>query len=373
MKKNLLEDVTPTLLMGPGPSCVSPATYHALALPTLGHLDPYFIEIMDGIKSGLRQLMGTKNEVTVPLSGTGSAGMEAAFVNTVEHGDKVLILMNGVFGVRMAEVASRLGAEVEKLETEWGKVISLDEVKSKLDSSHYDIVAVVHAETSTGVRNPVDEIGKLVKAHGALYIVDTVTGLGGIPVKVDEWGADVCYSGSQKCLSCPPGVAPITFSENAMRKINSRKQKVPNWYLDMTLLTQYWGGSKRVYHHTAPINMMYGFYQAVFEILDEGMENVWERHAKTHEYLVEKLEAIGIQFLVNKEDRLPMLNAVLIPEGVDEAAVRSRLLKEFHIEIGAGLGTLAGKVWRIGLMGHTARDYNVDRLVDALKVCIGIN
>ncbi len=371
MKKNLLEDIMPTLLMGPGPSCVSQSTYHAMALPTLGHLDPYFIEIMDGIKVGLRQLMGTKNEVTVPLSGTGSAGMEAAFVNTVEKDDKVLVLINGVFGVRMAEVATRLGAQVDKLETEWGQALSVSEIKNKLDSTHYDIVAVVHAETSTGVRNPVSEIGKMVKAHGALYIVDAVTSLGGIPVKVDEWGVDVCYSGSQKCLSCPPGVSPITFSEVAMKKITNRKQKVPNWYLDMSLLTQYWSGSKRVYHHTAPINMMYGLYQAVFQILDEGLEAVWERHAKTHEYLVEKLEEIGIQFLVKKENRLPMLNSVLIPEGVDEAAIRTRLLNEFHIEIGAGLGSLAGKVWRIGLMGHTARNYNVDRLIDALKVCLG--
>jgi alanine-glyoxylate transaminase/serine-glyoxylate transaminase/serine-pyruvate transaminase len=370
MKKNLLESIHPTLLMGPGPSCVSPSTYHAMSLPTLGHLDPYFIDIMDGIKAGLRQLMGTSNEVTVPLSGTGSAGMEAAFVNTVEAGDKVLVLINGVFGVRMADVAGRLGAVVDTVEAQWGTALSVSAVKAKLDANHYDIVAVVHAETSTGVLNPVAEIGKLVKAQGALFIVDTVTSLGGIPVKVDEWGADVCYSGSQKCLSCPPGVAPITFSPTAMAKINARKNKVPNWYLDMTLLTQYWGGSKRVYHHTAPINMMYGAYQAIYQILEEGLEAVWQRHQETHEYLVESLDKIGIQFLVSESDRLPMLNAVLVPEGVDEAAIRTRLLKEFHIEIGAGLGPLAGKIWRIGLMGHTAHKHNVDRLVAALKACL---
>ncbi len=369
MMKNLLEDINSTLLMGPGPSCVSLSTYHAMSLPTIGHLDPYFIEIMDGIKNGLRLLMGTKNDVTVPLSGTGSAGMEAAFVNLVEKNDKVLILINGVFGVRMAEVATRLGAQVDKLETEWGKVIDVKEVKAKLASAKYDIVAVVHAETSTGVCNPVEKIGKLVAEQGSLYIVDTVTSLGGIPVEVDKWGADVCYSGSQKCLSCPPGVSPITFSKKAMEKIIARKEKVPNWYLDMTLLTAYWGGSKRVYHHTAPINMMYGLYQAIYQILDEGIENVQKRHKEMHEYLVEQLDGIGIKFLVEKENRLPMLNAVIVPEGVDEAMVRSRLLNEYHIEIGAGLGALAGKIWRIGLMGHTARSYNIDKLVDALK-CI---
>lgn len=367
MMKNLLEDISSTLLMGPGPSCVHPSTYHAMSLPTIGHLDPYFIEIMDGIKNGLRLLMGTRNEVTVPLSGTGSAGMEAAFVNTVEVGDHVLILINGVFGVRMAEVASRLGARVEKLEFEWGTAVDVRQVRDKLASSHYDIVAVVHAETSTGVCNPVGEIGKLVKLYDSLYLVDTVTSLGGIPVKVDEWGADVCYSGSQKCLSCPPGVAPITFSKKAMDKIAARKQKVPNWYLDMTLLTQYWGGSKRVYHHTAPINMMYGLYQAIYLILEEGTEAVCKRHMDMHRYLVDKLDGIGIRFLVREEDRLPMLNAVIIPDGVDEAAIRTRLLQEHHIEIGAGLGPLVGRIWRIGLMGHTARSYNVDRLVDALK------
>jgi alanine-glyoxylate transaminase/serine-glyoxylate transaminase/serine-pyruvate transaminase len=298
--------------------------------------------------------------------------MEAAFVNTVEMGDQVLVLINGVFGVRMAEVASRLGARVDKLEFEWGTAVDVRQVKEKLNSTQYDIVAVVHAETSTGVCNPVGEIGELVKPYNALYLVDTVTSLGGIPVQVDKWGADVCYSGSQKCLSCPPGVAPITFSQKAMDKIAARKQKVPNWYLDMSLLTQYWGGSKRVYHHTAPINMMYGLYQAIHLILEEGPESVWKRHMDTHLYLVEKLDDIGIRFLVREEDRLPMLNAVLIPDGVDEAAIRTRLLKEFRIEIGAGLGTLAGKIWRIGLMGHTARSYNVDRLVDAMKTSCGI-
>lgn len=364
--KNLLEGINNTLLMGPGPSCVDPSTYHAMSRPTIGHLDPYFIEIMDGIKDGLRLLMGTKNEVTVPLSGTGSAGMEASFVNIVEPGDKVLVLVNGVFGMRMAEVAARLGANVDTLDTKWGMAIMTDDVKNILAEEKYDVVSVVHAETSTGVCNPVGEIGKLVAEHGALYVVDTVTSLGGMPVEADAWKADVCYSGSQKCLSCPPGVAPITFSEKAMDKINSRKHKVPNWYLDMSLLTQYWSGSKRVYHHTAPINMMYGLYQSIYNILSEGIENTHKRHMDMHKLLVSRLTSMRFKFLVKPSDRLPMLNAVMVPENIDEATVRSSLLNEFNIEIGAGLGPLAGKIWRIGLMGHTAREHNIDRLVEAL-------
>lgn len=367
--KNLLEDIKPTLLMGPGPSCVAPSTYNALSRSTLGHLDPYFIEIMDGIKAGLRTLMGTANNVTVPLSGTGSAGMEAAFVNLVERGDKVLVLRNGVFGMRMTDVATRLGAEVDTLDFPWGTPVKPAEVEEALKKKDYDIVAIVHAETSTGVRNPAAEVGRLIGGK-SLYIVDTVTSLGGIPVEADKWGADVMYSGAQKCLSCPPGASPITFSEKAMAKVSARKTKVPNWYLDMNLLTSYWGGAKRVYHHTAPINMMYALYQAVFNILEEGQENVFRRHAECHTQLVEGLERLGAGMLVEPEYRLPMLNAVLVPEGVDEAAVRNRLLNEFGIEIGAGLGALAGKVWRVGLMGHTARPENVERFLGSLKKCL---
>ena len=366
--KNLLESINSTLLMGPGPSCVAPSTYYAMSRPTLGHMDPYFIKIMDGIKSGLKILMGTENEVTVPLSGTGSAGMEASFVNTVVKGDKVLVLVNGVFSIRMAEVAGRLGAIVKKLEFEWGTPIEVSKVKEELQSRDYDIVAMVHAETSTGVCNPVEAIGKLVAKSDALFVVDAVTSLGGMPVEVDKWNADVCYSGSQKCLSCPPGVAPITFSPKAMAKVTTRETKVPNWYLDMNLLTGYWGGNKRVYHHTAPINMMYGLYQAVHNVLEEGLDATFTRHMKIHKLLVKELEALGFEFLVESKSRLPMLNAVVVPAGIDEAAVRSRLLSEFQIEIGAGLGPLAGKIWRIGIMGHTAREENVKRLVEALKI-----
>ena len=368
--KNLLDDVQSTLLMGPGPSSVAPSTYHAMSRSTLGHLDPYFIKIMDGIKTGLKTLFGTENDLTVPLSGTGSIGMECSFVNIVEPGDKVLILINGVFGVRMAEVASRLGAEVTKLEFTWGTPVVVADVAEQLKKDTYKLVAVVHAETSTGVLNPADEIGKLVKATDALYLVDCVTSMGGIPVEVDKWGADICYSGTQKCLSCPPGLAPITFSKAALDVILARKTKVPNWYLDMSLLTAYWGGKTRVYHHTAPINMLYGLYQSVYNILEEGLENSFVRHKAVHEKLVSGLDEIGMKLLVSPEARLPMLNAVVVPEGVDEAKLRSRLLTEYQIEVGAGLGPLAGKIIRIGLMGYTAQECNVDRLIEALKALI---
>ena len=367
MQKNYLDSIQSTLLLGAGPSGVAPSTYRALSQTLLGHLDPYFIEIMEEIKKGLRILMQTENEVTVPLSGTGSSGMEAAFVNIVEPGDKVLILENGVFGNRMADVAGRLGAQVTKEEFEWGTPVKVERVKELLAQDHYKVVAIVHAETSTGVCNPVYEVGQLVHQAGSLYLVDAVTSLGGIPVEVDKWKADICYSGSQKCLSCPPGASPITFSDAAMEVVHARKGKVPNWYLDMNLLTQYWGGSKRVYHHTAPISMMYALYQAIYNILEEGPENVFARHQAVHQRLVKGLEELGMKMLVEPAFRLPELNAVLVPDGVDEAALRASLLRDYHIEVSSGLGPLAGKIIRIGLMGYNATDYNVDRLLAALK------
>ncbi|MEY8339064.1 alanine--glyoxylate aminotransferase family protein [Lachnospiraceae bacterium 62-35] len=371
MKKNYLDDIQSTLLLGAGPSGVAPSTYRALSQTMLGHLDPYFIEIMDEIKKGLRQLMQTENEVTVPLSGTGSSGMEAAFVNTVEPGDKVLILENGVFGNRMADVAARLGAIVTKEEFEWGTPVQIDRVKELLAADHYKLVAIVHAETSTGVCNPVYEIGQLVHEAGSLYLVDAVTSLGGIPVEVDKWKADICYSGSQKCLSCPPGASPITFSKAAMEVIRTRKSRVPNWYLDMNLLTQYWGGSKRVYHHTAPISMMYALYQSIYNILEEGMEQAFARHKAVHEHLVKGLDELGMKMLAAPEYRLPELNAVVVPDGVDEADLRAQLLNKYHIEVSSGLGPLAGKIIRIGLMGYNATEYNADRLLAALKEILG--
>mgnify|MGYP006276489419 FL=1 len=365
--QNLLDDIQEVLLMGPGPSCVPPSVSQAMAKPTIGHLDPYFIQIMDSIKERLRTLLNTANELTIPMSGTGSAGMEAAFVNLIEKGDPVLILKNGVFGMRMEDVATRLGADVDVLEFEWGTPVLADQVQTKLKEKHYAIVAVVHAETSTGVCNPVAEIGKLLQGSQTIYLVDAVTSLGGLEMRMDDWGIDALYSGTQQCLSCPPGLAPLSFSPKAMAKLESRQTKVPNWYLDLTLIMSYWKGASRAYHHTAPINMHYGLYQALQLILEEGLDAVYARHLENHKLLVQGLADMGLEMLVDPDYRLPMLNSVKIPPGVDEAQVRGNLLKKHKIEIGAGLGPLAGKIWRIGLMGHTARPENVERLLTALR------
>ncbi|MHC4714539.1 MAG: pyridoxal-phosphate-dependent aminotransferase family protein [Planctomycetota bacterium] len=363
---NALDDIKDVLLMGPGPSCVPESVYHALARPTIGHLDPHFLRVMDAIKVQLRSVMNTENTLTLPISGTGSAGMETCFVNLVEPGDAVLVLINGVFGMRMRDVAGRLGADVDALEFDWGTPVDVDEVARKLDGKSYKIVAVVHAETSTGVCNPVSEIGELLKPTKTIYLVDTVTSLGGMEVATDAWGIDALYSGTQKCLSCPPGLAPVSFSAKAVDALKSRKTKVPNWYLDLSMIINYWEGAKRVYHHTAPVNMLYALCEALFLILEEGLDNVYRRHREAHEYLVQGLEKRGMELFVDAPRRLPMLNAVRVPDGTDEAAVRSALLEEHGIEIGAGLGPLAGKIWRIGLMGHTARAENVDRFLSAL-------
>jgi alanine-glyoxylate transaminase/serine-glyoxylate transaminase/serine-pyruvate transaminase len=368
--KNLLEDIEEILLMGPGPSCVPPEVYMALSRKTLGHLDPFFLEIAEALKEMLRKIMNTKNNLTIPISGTGSAGMEAAFVNLVEPGDRVLVLLNGVFGMRMQDVAGRLGANVDVLEFPWGTPVNLEAVEKKFRQESYRIIAVVHAETSTGVRNPVAEIGKLLTGSDTIYLVDTVTSLGGIEVRMDDWNADVLYSGTQKCLSCPPGLAPLSFSDKAMAKLAARKTKVPNWYLDLTLIANYWG-QNRVYHHTAPVNMLYGLYQALLLIYEEGPERVFQRHLETHKELVAGLEELGLKMLVEEPYRLPMLNAVCVPDGVNELAVRQRLRSEFKIEIGGGLGPLAGKIWRIGLMGYTAKSENVIRLLTALRKALG--
>ncbi len=370
---NMLNDLKEVILMGPGPSCVPDEVYTAMSKYTLGHMDGEFIRIMDAIKSMLQQLLHTDNKLTIPVSGTGSAGMETCFVNLIEHGDPVLILKNGVFGNRMEDVASRLGAEVETLESEWGTPILSDKVKLALQKRSdkgkgpFKFVAIVHAETSTGVKNPIEEIGKLVHETGSLFLVDAVTSFGGLSLEVDKLGIDALYSGTQKCLSCPPGLSPVTFSAGAVETIQSRRTKVPNWYLDMNMIINYWSGATRVYHHTAPINMLYGLYQALYLILEEGEDNVYARHRKTHELLVSELDSLGLKMLVEPEYRLPMLNTVVVPDGVDEARVRKELRETYRIEIGAGLGALAGKVFRIGLMGHTARKENVDKLVSALK------
>jgi alanine-glyoxylate transaminase / serine-glyoxylate transaminase / serine-pyruvate transaminase len=367
---NLLNNLNEILLMGPGPSTVSPTIYKALHQPTLGHLNPRFIKIMDTIKIQLQTLLNTKNELTVPMSGTGSAGMETCFVNLLEPNDNVLILINGVFGVRMQDVATRLGANVDSLEFSWGTPVIPEKVMLQLAEKKYDLVAVVHAETSTGVANPIEEIGSLVKQNGALFLVDAVTSMGGMPVEMDKWGIDAIYSGTQKCLSCPPGLSPVSFSKKAVDKLHKRKSKVPNWYLDLSMIANYWSGKTRVYHHTAPINMLYGLYQSLFDIIEEGVDSVHKRHKKYHDYLVNGLENIGLEMLVESSYRLPMLNAVKIPEGVNDADVRSALLNSYNIEIGGGLGVFAGKVWRIGLMGHSAYEPNVDKLIAALKKLI---
>ena len=365
---NLLNDIEEILLMGPGPSCVHPKVYEALSRKTLGHLDPHFIKIMDEIKILLKKLLNTKNNLTLPLSGTGSAGMEACLVNLIEPKDKVLVLINGVFGKRMQEVAIRLGANVDTLEFEWGTPIQPELVREKLINSSYKVVAAVHAETSTGVRNPIEKIAPFFKDSESFFLVDAVTSLGGMEVKMDEWNIDALYSGSQKCLSCPPGLAPSSFSDRAFDSIMNRKTKVPNWYLDMSLIGQYWQQErKRVYHHTAPINMLYALYQALVMFFEEGAENVFKRHMECHEMLKSELNNMGLKMFVKEPYQLPMLNAVAIPEGVDEAKVRKILRSDYKIEIGAGLGPLAGKIWRIGLMGHTARKDNVEIFLNALK------
>ena len=367
---NLIDGVKPILLMGPGPSCVANEVYTAMGKPTLGHLDPYFIKIMDGVKEKLQAVMKTKNKFTFAISGTGSAGMETCFVNLVEPGDRVLVIINGVFAGRMKEVASRVGAKVDTLEFEWGTPVLVDKVAEKLKEGPYAIVAMVHAETSTGMRNPAEEVGKLVKQHGALFVLDCVTSLGCIPLEIDAWGVDAMYSCSQKGLSCPPGLAPVSFSQRAVDKLQSRKNKVPNWYLDMSLLDKYWDGSPRQYHHTMCSNMIYALYTGLDLLLQEGLENAHARHRAMQEKLGEGLAKFGFKFLAEAQHRLPQINAVVLPAGIDDAAVRSRLLNEFQIEIGSGLGPLAGKIWRIGLLGHAARPENIDRLLKALEVCL---
>jgi alanine-glyoxylate transaminase/serine-glyoxylate transaminase/serine-pyruvate transaminase len=369
-----LSTLPQVLLMGPGPSSVPDPVYQALSRPTLGHLDPVFLGIMEEIKEQLAPVFkAPPDALTMPLSGTGSSGMEAAFANLIEPGDRVLILVNGVFGMRMKDVAGRLGAVVDSLEFDWGTPVLLDPVKQKLENQQYKLVGIVHAETSTGVANPAAELGKLLAGCDPkpLYLVDCVTSLGGMDVDLDGWGADIAYSGTQKCLSCPPGLAPFALSPRAVEALLQRSSKVPNWYLDVTMLVKYWeageNGGGRVYHHTAPINMLYGLHAALQLILDEGLEACFARHRAAHQLLAEGLDELGLRLFVDPACRLPMLNAVTVPGGVDEAAVRQQLRRDHLIEIGPGLGPLAGKIWRIGLMGHTARPESVERVLAGLR------
>jgi alanine-glyoxylate transaminase/serine-glyoxylate transaminase/serine-pyruvate transaminase len=353
-------------LLGPGPSPVSPRVLAALALPVVGHLDPKFLEIMDQSMAMLREVFQTKNRLALPMSGTGSAGMETCFVNLVESGDAVLIGVNGVFGTRMVDVAQRCGAQVDTVEAEWGTALDAQKFKDALGKKQYKVAAVVHAETSTGVLQPLDDIAEMVRESGALLMVDTVTSLGGAPVRVDELGIDACYSGTQKCLGCPPGLSPVTFSERAVEVIRKRKTKVQSWYLDLSMIEKYWG-SERIYHHTAPISMNYALHEALRIVLEEGLEKAWQRHRQVHETFVREMRKLELEPAVAESIRAPMINTVKVPEGVDDPKVRQRLYDDFDIEIGAGLGPLKGKIWRVGLMGHGARVENIEILSNALK------
>lgn len=355
--------------MGPGPSDIHPSVLAAMAAPTVGHLDPYFLKVMDEVQSMLRQVFQTTNHMTMAISGTGSAGMETCVVNLIEPGDRMVVGVNGVFGGRMAEVAERVGAEVTKIERPFGEVFTPEEVAAAIKESQPKVVGLVHAETSTGAKQPLEEIAKIVHDAGALLLVDCVTSLAGIPVEIDRLQIDAAYSGSQKCLGCPPGLSPVTFGPKALEAMDNRKKKVSSWYLDIGLLRNYWGNN-RAYHHTAPINMNYALHQALRLVLAEGLEARYARHQLHHSALKAGLNAMGIQYSVAADVSLPMLNSVLIPDGVDDAAVRSQLLNEFGIEIGGGLGPMKGKTWRIGLMGEAAKKSNVLVFLAALEQCL---
>ncbi len=358
------------ILMGPGPSEIAPSVLSAMAAPTVGHLDPYFLQIMDETQSMLRQVFRTMNQLTMSVSGTGSAGMEACVVNLIEPGDRMVVCVNGVFGGRMADVADRCGADVTKLERPFGEVFSTAEIAECVARVKPKVLGIVHAETSTGALQPIPEISKVVHDAGALLLMDCVTSLGGLPVEIDKWQVDAAYSGTQKCLSCPPGLAPVTFSLAAVEAIDRRKTKVQSWYLDVTLVRNYWNDKSRAYHHTAPINMNYGLHEALRLVLEEGLENRFARHRLNHVALKAGLRAAGIEYAVADDCCLPTLNAVRIPDGVDDKAVRSQLLNEFGIEIGGGLGPMAGKVWRIGLMGEASHRRNVLLILASLEACL---
>jgi alanine-glyoxylate transaminase/serine-glyoxylate transaminase/serine-pyruvate transaminase len=359
-------DLPPRLLLGPGPSNYSNRVRQALSTNEIGHLDPRFIDIMNETQELLRYVWQTDHAFTIPVSGTGSAAMEASLANLVEPGDVVLIGVNGYFGERLCDMASRYGADIRRIDKDWGDVFSLDEIGEALEFHRPSLLGLIHAETATGALQPMDRIGKLCREFNCLLLLDTVTSLGGVPVTLDRWHVDVSYSGGQKCISCPPGIAPLTLGPRALEKLNHRKTKVANWYLDMTLLSKYWG-PERTYHHTAPVNMVFALREALRIIAEEGLEDRWERHLRNAEALWEGLEDIGVSPLVFEEWRLPSLTTAIVPEGVGAKAVAAYLLEHFNIEIAGAFGPLAGKVWRIGLMGHNSRHENVVLLLAALK------
>ena len=353
--------------MGPGPSMVHPRVYEAIGRPLVGHLDPQFLELMTQVQQRLREVFCTENQLTIAISGTGSAGMEAAFVNLVEPGDEVLVCVNGVFGNRMSDIVGRIGGALHRIDRPWGEVFDPREIEEALDRSpETRIVAIVHAETSTGACQPLVEIGRICRERDCLLIVDAVTSLAGIELRIDDWLIDACYSGTQKCLSCPPGLAPLTLGPRAVGKLANRRTQVLSWYLDLSLIQQYWTERQRTYHHTAPISMSYALHEALALVLEEGLEPRYERHRLHSRALMAGLEALGFEPAAQEGHRLPVLNAVWVPDGIDEAQMRRRLLDDYNIEIGGGLGELAGKVWRVGLMGESARRDNVHTLLSAL-------
>lgn len=362
------------ILMGPGPSPVPQRVLRALSAPTLGHLDPQYLAIMDETCEMLRQVMRTRNPLTFPVSGTGMAGMECVAVNLVEPGDEVVVCVNGVFGGRMKDVMERCGATVHVVEAPWGETIPHDKIAGVLARNPgVRLVGIVHAETSTGAHQPIEGLAEIVHAKGAMLVVDAVTSLGGHDVRVDDWGIDALYSGTQKCLGCPPGLSPVTMGERALARLDARKTKPQSWYLDVTLLRKYYlaggGGGARVYHHTAPINMTYALREALAIVLEEGLDARVARHAAVHQRLRAGLEQMGLRYIPSRS--LHTLNCISIPEGADDAGTRRRLLEEYGIEIGAGLGVMAGKAWRIGLMGHGATVRNVDLVLAALRAVLG--
>jgi alanine-glyoxylate transaminase/serine-glyoxylate transaminase/serine-pyruvate transaminase len=339
-----------------------------MAAPLMGHLDPEFVRMMDEVKSMVQQTLLTDNHLTFVVSAPGSAGMETCLVNLLEPGDECIICINGVFGGRMADIAERCGATVHKVEKEWGTVVEPADLKKALDQCPKPkLVALVHAETSTGALQPMEEISDLVHNAGALLMVDAVTSYCGMPLRVDEWKIDALYSGTQKCLSAPPGLSPVTFSDEAVKVLESRKTKVQSWFLDLTMVKNYWAGAKRAYHHTAPVSSIYALHEALNLVLEEGLEKRWARHLEVHLYLRSRLENLGFRYLVDEKYRLPNLNSVFLPEGVDEAQLRRQLLDDYNIEVGGGLGAFAGKIWRIGIMGESCTRNHVNMLVGALE------
>lgn len=361
------------VLMGPGPSDVHPRVLKAMSTPLVGHLDPDFLEIMNENKEMLKEVFRTKNELTIALSGTGSAGMEASLVNLLEPGDKAIVCINGLFAERMADIVKRCGAEPIIIQGEWGNIIEPEKVKEAFEkNTKVKLLAIVHAETSTGVRQPLEEISQITKEAGAFFVVDAVTSLAGIPVETDEWKIDVIYSGTQKCLSCPPGLSPVSFSQEAINSLAERTTPIRSWYLDIKMLQSYWG-KERFYHHTAPISMVYALREALRLVLEEGLEKRFHRHQLNSKALVAGLEAMGLKMVAPAQYRLPELNAVYIPEGIDDVTVRKTLLNEYGIEIGGGLGKFKGKAWRIGLMGYSCSKANVMLFLSALENILTAN